>query len=319
MKMRCSLTVAVATVAGLAAMPAWAEYPERPITYILGYSPGGGSDVGVRTWAPHAEKCLGNGASFAVVNMPGASGAIGTAAAEKAAPDGYTLTNLNLPQFVTNTIAKGAPSDIDKFDYLGTIVGVRSAITVKTGSEFKTLKDFVDHAKSTDEPINVGIGGIGADDHLAGLRFQTMIDENFNFIPFGDGASSRAALLGGQVTITFMSNSEAALFKDEVQPLAIAGETRSDLWPDVPTFKESGYDLVAGSDHLIGTPKGAPPEVLAKLRDCIAKVAADPAFLADAEKRDMALNVMDAAASEAYVREADKIYTELWKETPWIK
>lgn len=311
--------MAAATAAAFFAGPAAAEYPDKPITYILGYSPGGGSDVGVRTWAPYAEKCLGNNAAFTVVNMPGASGAIGTAAAEKAPADGYTLTNLNLPQFVTNTISKGQPSDIDKFDYLGTIVGVRSAITVKAGSEFKTLKDFVDYAKGTDTPINVGIGGIGADDHLAGLRFATMIDENFNFVPFGDGASSRAALLGGQILVTFMSNSEAALFKDEVQPLAIAGDERSDLWPDVETFKEAGYDLVAGSDHLIGTPKGAPAEVLTKLRDCIAKVAVDPAFLADAEKRGMALNVMDAAASEAYVREADTIYTELWKQTPWLQ
>jgi tripartite-type tricarboxylate transporter receptor subunit TctC len=305
-------------LASVVTTPALAEYPDKPITYILGYSPGGGSDVGVRTWAPYAGTCLGNGASFTVVNMPGASGAIGTAAAEKAPADGYTLTNLNLPQFVTNTISKGQPSDIDKFDYLGTIVGVRSALAVKTGSEYKTLKDFLDYAKSSDQPINVGIGGIGADDHLAGLRFANMIGENFNFIPFGDGASARAALLGGQVTISFLSNSEAALFKDEVQPLAIAGEARTPLWPDVPTFKESGYDLIAGSDHLIGTPKGAPAEVLTKLRDCIAKVAVDPAFLADAKKRGMALNVMDAKASEAYVREADKIFTEVWAKTPWL-
>lgn len=311
-------TVALLLLASVMATPALAEYPDKPITYILGYSPGGGSDVGVRTWAPYAEACLGGNASFTVVNMPGASGAIGTAAAEKAPADGYTLTNLNLPQFVTNTIAKGQPSDIDKFDYLGTIVGVRSALAVKAGSEYKTLKDFVDFAKSSDQPVNVGIGGIGADDHLAGLRFASMIGKDFTFIPFGDGASSRAALLGGQVTITFMSNSEAALFKEEVQPLAIASDDRTPLWPDVPSFKESGYDLIAGSDHLIGAPKGAPAEVLTKLRDCIAKVAVDPAFLADAEKRGMALNVMDAAASEAFVREADKIFTDVWAKTPWI-
>ena len=211
--LRSLALIGMGAFAALAASPAAAEYPDKPITYILGYSPGGGSDVGVRTWSPYAATCLGNGASFTVVNMPGASGALGTAAAEKAPADGYTLTNLNLPQFVTNTISKGAPSDIDKFDYLGTIVGVRSALAVKTGSEYKTLKDFVDYAKSTDAPINVGIGGIGADDHLAGLRFGAMIGETFNFIPFGDGASARAALLGGQVTITFLSNSEAALFK----------------------------------------------------------------------------------------------------------
>jgi len=311
-------TLAVMLLAAVTATPAFAEYPDKPITYILGYSPGGGSDVGVRTWSPYAATCLGNGASFTVVNMPGASGAIGTAAAEKAAPDGYTLTNLNLPQFVTNTISKGTPSDVDKFDYLGTIVGVRSALAVKAGSEFKTLKEFVDYAKTTEAPINVGIGGIGADDHLTGLRFASMIGENFNFIPFGDGASARAALLGGQVIISFMSNSEAALFKDEVAPLAIASEERTPLWPDVETFKEDGYDLIAGSDHLIGTPKGAPPEILAKLRDCIAKVAVDPAFLADAQKRGMSLNVMDAAASEAYVRAAEKIYADVWAKTPWI-
>lgn len=310
--------LAAALFAGLAALPAVA-YPERPITYIVPYTSGGGSDVGVRTWTPYAATCLGNNASFTVVNMPGATGAIGVAAAEKAAGDGYTLVNLNLPQFVTNPIGKAAEPDIEDFDYLGNIVGVRSVIAVRSDSEFKTLQDFVDHAKRQAGPLNVGIGGLGADDHLAGLRFQNMIGRTLTFIPFGDGASSRNALLGGQVQITFMSNSEAALFKDQVRPLAVAGAQRSDLFPDTPTFREAGYDMIAGSDHVIGTPKGAPPEVLAKLRDCLAKVSADPQFLADAAKRSMSLNVMDAEAAEAFVREADAVYRDLWAKSPWLQ
>jgi putative tricarboxylic transport membrane protein len=312
------LALAAAFSASVLALPAAAAYPDHPITFINPNSAGGGTDVGVRTWAPYVEKCLGDGATFVITAMPGATGAIGMSEAAKAANDGYTVASLNMPQFVTNQIAKEMPFTVDTFDYIGNIVGVRSVLAVRPDSEFKTLDDFVKFAKATDAPINVGIGGLGADDHLGGLRFEQMIGEDFNFIPFGDGAQSRNALLGQQVEIAFMSNSEAAQFRDEIRPIAIASAERDALYPDTATFKEQGYDMVSGSDHIIGTPKGAPEDALTKLRTCVAQAAADPAFLADAKKRALSLNIMDAAATEAFVRDQERILRELWKTEPWI-
>ncbi|MBP1888183.1 tripartite tricarboxylate transporter substrate binding protein [Sinorhizobium mexicanum] len=308
----------VLLLSGAAAMPALAEYPDHPIAFINPNSAGGGTDVGIRTWAPYVEKCVGNGAAFAVTAMPGATGAVGMSEAAKAPHDGYTMASLNMPQLVTNQIAKQMTFTTDSFDYLGNIVGVRSVIAVRPDSKFKTLADFVAFAKQSGAPINVGLGGLGADDHLGGLRFEEMIGVDFNFIPFGSGADSRNALLGNQVEIAFMSNSEAAQFRDEIRPLAIASVQRDPLYPDTPTFKEQGYDLISGSDHVIGLPKGAPEEVKTKLADCIAKAAADPAFLADAKKRSLSLNIMDAKQTETFVHDQENIFRELWKTNPWI-
>ncbi len=130
-------------LASVAATPAVAEYPERPIAFINPNSAGGGTDVGVRTWAPYVEKCLGNGATFVITAMPGATGAVGMSEAAKAANDGYNLASLNMPQFVTNQIAKQMTFTTDTFDFLGNIVGVRSLIAVRPDSQFKTLEDFV--------------------------------------------------------------------------------------------------------------------------------------------------------------------------------
>lgn len=316
--MRLKSGLILLLLVGVAATPAVAEYPERPIAFINPNSAGGGTDVGIRTWAPYVEKCLGNGATFVVTAMPGATGAVGMTEAAKAANDGYTAASLNMPQFVTNQIAKQMTFTINTFDYLGNIVGVRSLIAVRPDSEFKTLADFVKFAKGSGKPTSVGLGGLGADDHLGGLRFEQMLGVDFNFIPFGSGADSRNALLGSQVEIAFMSNSEAAQFRDEIRPLAIAAADRDPLYPDTQTFKEAGYDLISGSDHIIGLPKGAPQEIQTKLTHCIAEAAKDPAFLADAKKRSLSLNIMDAKQTDAFVREQDKILRDLWATNPWI-
>lgn len=312
------LGLGLAIVTGGAFGPALADYPERPILFINPNSAGGGTDVGVRSWAPYLEECLGEGASLVVVARPGATGAIGISETARATNDGYTIGSLNMPQLVTNTIAKDMTYDIGSFDYIGNIVGVRSTINVREDSEFETLQDFVDYAKATDEPINVGLGGLGANDHLAGLQFQRLLGEGLTFVPFGDGASSRNALLGEQVDVAFMSNTEAAQFEGEIRPLAVASEAKTPLFPETPTFKEAGFDLVAGSDHVIGAPKGIPEEALTELRNCVAEVAGDPAFLADAEKRAISLNIMDAEETEAFVRQQDQLLRDLWQSNPWV-
>lgn len=316
---KTTLGLTLALFALAAPLPAAAEFPDRPILFINPNSAGGGTDVGVRTWAPYFEKCLGDKASLVVVARPGATGAVGISELANSPADGYTIGSLNMPQLVTNVIAKKMTYTVDSFDYIGNIIGVRSTLDVRPDSPYKSLKDFVDAVKASDKPVNVGLGGLGADDHLAGLQFQRMIGKEFNFIPFGDGAQSRNALLGGQVDIAFMSNTEAVGFKDQIRPLAVAAAVRTPLFPDVPTFKEQGFDLIAGSDHIIGAPKGIPADALTKMRDCVAKAAADPGFLADAEKRGQSLNIMDAAATEAFVRDQEKIFREIWAATPWVK
>jgi tripartite-type tricarboxylate transporter receptor subunit TctC len=306
-------TVALTPLASLAQ-----EYPAQPITVINPNSAGGGTDVGIRTWQPYVEECLG-GAALVPTAMPGGASAIGITALATAEPNGYTVGMVNMPNLVTNSFPRPDSPSIDDFVYIGNIIGVRSSINVQANSEFENLEEAIAYIESTDGPVNVGMGGVGADDHLVGLQLQAMIDKELNFIPFGSGADSRNALLGGQVEFALMSNVEAAGFREDVRPLAIASAERTELWPDVGTFTEQGYDIVGGSDHIIAARAGFPEEALEQWRTCIAEAAANPEFLADAEERALSLNIMDAAETEAFVREQAELLRGIWDTSPWVQ
>jgi tripartite-type tricarboxylate transporter receptor subunit TctC len=313
------MKLAGALALGLVSTAAFAEYPEKPIVVINPNSAGGGTDVGIRTWQPYVEACLGDGATLVPTAMPGAASGVGIAALNAAAPDGYTVGSTNMPNLVTNAISRSDAPSIDEFDYVGNIIGVRSSLNVRMDSEFKTFEEAVEYIKGASGPINVAMGGVGADDHLVGLQLEKALGADFNFIPFGSGADSRNALLGQQVEFAMMSNVEAAGFREEVRPLAIAAAQRSDLFPDTPTLTEKGIDVIGGSDHIISVKKGFPEDALAKWRECVQVAAKDPKFLEDAKTRNLALNVMTAEETEAFVREQDKLLRALWKEDPWIK
>jgi len=317
--MKTFLTLAGAAALALFATAASAEYPERPITVINPNSAGGGTDVGIRTWQPYVEACLGEGAALVPTAMPGAASAVGITALAKAEPDGYTIGMANMPNLVTNNLSKPDQPSFEEFVWLGNIIGVNSTLNVRKDSQFKTLAEAIEYIKGSSTPVNVGMGGVGADDHLVGLQLQKLLGVTLNFIPFGSGADSRNALLGGQVEFSLMSNVEAAGFRDEIRPLAIAAEERSDLFPEAPTFKEQGIDLVGGSTHVIGAPKGFPEEALAKWRECIQVAGKDPKFHEDAKKRSLSLNVMTGEETEAFIRAQHKLLSELWANDPWIK
>jgi tripartite-type tricarboxylate transporter receptor subunit TctC len=263
------------------------------------------------------EKCLGT--TLIVQLRPGAGAALGMGMVATAEPDGYTIGSLTMPNLVSQAIATQAPFTIDSFDYIGNIIGSQSTLAVSVNSPFKTLKEFVDFGLSSRVPVNVAVAGIGNDDHLTGLRFAKMSNVKMNFIPFGDGSLARNALLGGHADVAIMNNTLVAEFSNEIRALAVAGTERSPSLPNSPTFKEVGYDLVGGSNHLLGAPKGVPAEVLTKWRDCVQTVGNDAEFIAEAKRRFAPLDIKDAKATEAFVREQDAILRQIWADDPWIK
>ncbi len=315
MKFARALLGATALLAAAMA-PAFAEYPDRPVTLLIPFSPGGGSDVGARTYAPYLEKCLGG--TIIVVNKPGAGGELGFAELASSEPDGYKIGYLNMPNMAAGPIVKKAPWTIDSFDYVGNMIGSRITLSVPKSSEVKTLADLVALGKKSG-PLTISVSGIGGDDHLAALRFGKLVGIQFNVIPFGDGASSRSALMGGQVQVGSMSNSEAAKFQEEFLTLGVMDDKRTDFLPDVPTFKELGYDIVAGSTQVIGVPKGTPKEIIDKVSGCLGQIVKDPAFLEEAKKRALPLSYMTGDEAAAFVKQENENLKALWASDPWIK
>jgi tripartite-type tricarboxylate transporter receptor subunit TctC len=309
----------LALAAGLGASPALAQYPERPITYIVPYSAGSSSDISTRTWQPFMEECLGNDASIVVENHPGAGGALGFARLAAAAPDGYTMGNVTVPNMITAGFTQEVPWDQDSFEYIGGVIGNSSTLSVRNDSQFQTVQDFLDHAKNSSSQVNVGVGGIGGDDHIAAVQLIASTDVPLTAVPFGESALTRAALLGGHVETVILSNAETARFRDEIRPLAVASAERTPLLPDVPTFRELGLDFVAGSSHILAAPKGVPEDILAKWRTCLDEIVANPEVQAAITERSLPLRPMNAEEARAFVEESRTDLTQLWEESPWIK
>jgi tripartite-type tricarboxylate transporter receptor subunit TctC len=304
--------LALAATIGLAA----AEYPDKPITFQVPFGAGGGTDVAARTYAPYLEKCLGT--TLVVLNKPGASGQLGFAELATSEPDGYLISTLNAPNLEIGAIT-GTTYKMEDFELLGNIVGTNVTIVVSKNSPIQTLEDLVKAAKESATPLNLGTSSLGAEDHLMSLRFAKMAGIKFTTLPLESAGNVRNSIIGGHIQVGSLSNNETAPFIDQLRVLAVATPERLPELPDVPTFRELGYDLLAGSNHVLGTRAGVPEEVRAKLAGCIAQVAADPAFLADAKKRSVSLNVMSDEEVKAFIAKEEADLRALWETDPWQK
>lgn len=303
--------------AGLIAGPALADYPERPVNFIVPYGAGGGTDTGVRTWQPYMEKCLGG--TIVVINRPGAGAVIGMAELAAAAPDGYTLGGTNTPNVYTTDIAGDVPYTLDSYAFLGTLVGGRSTIVVREDSPIKSIADLIEHAKANNGEVKVGLSALGGDDHFMLQQLSQASGLKFTYIPMTDSPTVRTALMGGHIDITAMSHAEAASSKGEVRPISVANDERVDIWPDTATLREQGYDITQGSNHVISAPAGTPAEALDKWASCIETVAKDESFRADAQKRSVPLVVMNRAEVNDFIKKDEQILKALWESDPWVK
>lgn len=292
-----------------------AEWPEQPITFIIPYGAGGTSDTGARTWGPFMEECLGQTIVF--VNRPGAGGEVGFAELAVAAPDGYTLGALNVPNMPLGVITKDDPAyQIEDFAILGNMYGSIVSINARRGGEIKSLEGLVEMAKGG-RNINLGISNVGSDDHTKMLAFMNQAGVQFTFIPMADAASSRNAVIGGHVDVSGNSFTEVVPFQEDLVTLAIASEERVPELPDVPTFRELGYDVVGGSSHLIGGPAGMPQEVVDKLSGCLDQTASNPDFLTAAAERALIMQPMNAAEAQGWLNNEVGTLRQLWEATPW--
>jgi tripartite-type tricarboxylate transporter receptor subunit TctC len=185
---------------------AWA-WPDRPIEIVVGYAPGGGTDITARTLALYLEKELGG--SVVVVNKPGASGSIALAGVARAKPDGYTLAMTNMPGLLTVPIEREAgfvPSD---FTYLANLVSDPSAFSVSMESPYKTLAQLLAAIKANPGKISVSSSGVGTDDHLLMVFFEKETGTKLNHVPFNGAAPQRNAVIGGHTEIGAMNVGEA--------------------------------------------------------------------------------------------------------------
>lgn len=301
----------------ISAGAALAEYPEEPITVIVGFDAGGGTDVMARTAAPFIEKYLGEGASLVVKNVPGASGQIGITETAASDPDGYTLGTFNLPGMMARTIDRESAYDVDSFTYLANVVNDPNVIVTSKQSGLDTLDKLIAEAKTNPGAVTVGMSSLGGDDHFMLIKLQNATETEFTIVPFSGSAPARTALMGGHVAMGILNISEVAEFQAELNVLGVAQPERSPFAPDLPTFKEQGLDISNGSLRGFVAPAGLPDDVETKLLDAFGKLETDEEFIAAMAATANPVEVVTGDEFKSLTKDLYDLAKGVWEKTPW--
>jgi tripartite-type tricarboxylate transporter receptor subunit TctC len=268
---------ALATIA--AASPALAAYPEKPVTVVVPFPPGGSTDTIARTMANKMSASLGQ--SFVVENQAGATGAIGAARVKRAAPDGYTILVASIGVYATNPfLQKGLQYDPAKdFDLLMVAVRAPNVLVANPGVPAKNVAELIDYLKKNPDKVSFASSGAGSSDHLTAALFWQKTGTTGIHVPYKGGAPAISDLIAGHAQVSFQ-NINAVLNhirSGKLKALAVTGDTRSAALPDVPTLSEAG---VKGADVFswqgVAAPKGLPKDVKDKLHGAMVKALQDP-------------------------------------------
>lgn len=296
---------------------AQATFPDRPITMIVAFPPGGGTDVAARTLARFMSATLGQ--PIVVNNRAGAGGEIGFGELARTRPDGYTIGFINTPNIVTIPIERRARYRLEDFAPIANIVDDPGSFFVLADSPFRTLTDLVAHARAKPDDVSYGTSGVGSDDHLAALAFERAAGIKLTHVPFAGAAAVRNALLGRQLTIASLNMGEgiADMRNGIARSLGQMAERRWDETPDTPTFRDQGFDIIEGSMRGVAAPAGVPRDVLDRL------VMAAKAAVENAEFRQLAmqqalpLRFLDPDAYRTELIALRSKYQQLWTAHPW--
>ena len=275
--MKRTLCAIGATLAMTSAMAAW---PDKPVTLIVPFPPGGSSDMIARTLGTKLSEKFGN--TFIVENRAGAGGTVGATVAKRAAPDGYTIFVSSLGPFVIAPhLIKNAGYDALKdFEYITVAVQAPNILTVPANSPHKSFADVIAFHKANPGKMTFASAGNGTSDHLTAELFWQQTGTSGVHVPYKGGAPALADLLGGQVEATFMNiNTGITNIKaGKLRALAITSAKRSPLLPDVPSMDELGINgVTVYSWQAVAAPKGLPADIKAKLHQAIVAALNDPA------------------------------------------
>ncbi len=264
-------------VLALASSAVWADYPDRVITTIVPFPPGGSVDPIARALQQGMQADLG--VSFVIVNQPGAGGTLGTARVAKAQPDGYTLGITAVGPLTTQphmnpSIGYGTAD----FEYICRTHVTPQALAVPINSPYRTLKDLVDDAKKHPDKVALASTGTGSLPHLATVEFGQMAGFKWLHVPTKGDSEAATLAISGEITGWIAGFQTIAALSTRLRVLGVLEAERSDVHPGVPTFREQGYDIVSRGWGGLVAPKGTPTSVVAKLSASCEKASKAPAF-----------------------------------------
>lgn len=291
-------------------------YPDKPVRMIVGFAPGGGTDVTARAIVQQLSEGLGQ--RVVIDNRPGANGVVGTDIAAKSPPDGYTILMVNSGHTVNPGMYAKLPYDtLRDFAPISLVVMLSNLLVVHPSLPVKSLPEFVRLARAKPGAINYGSGGHGASSHLGVELLQRATSTNLVHVPYKSGGVSATALLAGEVMVSFNTIPSALSYvrSGRLRAIGVSSLERSLSVPDIPTIAEMGYPGFSASG-LAGlvAPAGTPAGAIERMHTEVAKLLRNPTVL----ERCMTLGMDPVGGTPAafaqFIRSDLDKWTKLTKE-----
>ena len=276
----CLIAIGITAVASIGSASAL-DYPTRPVRWVVGYPPGGATDILARLIGQRLSERLGQ--QFVIENKPGAGNNIATESVINAEPDGYTVLFVNPANYINASLYTNL-----KFNFIRDIAPVASfnrvpnVMTVNNDVPAKTVAEFIAYVKANPGKVNLASSGNGTSVHLSGEMFMATTGAKMQHVPYRGAAPAITDLLRGQVQVIFdnMPSILQHIRAGSLRALAVTSTARSSLLPDVPTLADTVPGYEASALFGMGVPKNTPKEIIEKLNKEINAVLAEPAIKA---------------------------------------
>jgi len=280
-----------------------AGYPDKPITFIVPYSPGGGSDQQARRLQPGLEKALG--VNIQIVYKTGGGGAVGFNEIWRSKPDGYTISNVVVPNIVISAKGEDVGFKPGEFAYIGMTERALGALMVPKGSKYKSLAEFVAAAKANPGKLTVaGVGSTGAANYA---ELEEILGIKTTYVPVSGGVGKMMPMLqGNHVDAGMTASSHAVKHRATVDTLVLAGPEPSGALPGVPNEPRWTYTTTWG----VMAPPGTPADRIAVLNAALHKATADPKVRDLVIKNGLSPMRQTPAEAKAYVEAAVKKFSK---------
>ncbi|WP_108663742.1 Bug family tripartite tricarboxylate transporter substrate binding protein [Acuticoccus kandeliae] len=284
-----------------------ADFPTKPMTYIIPFNAGGESDISARFQQSEWEAVTGQ--QVVIQYQPGAGGAQAWSQLNSLPGDGYTIMGINLPHTVLQPLAGSVGYTTEDLTPVHYFHYTPDAIFVRADSPFTTLEQLVEHAKANPGLVTFAGSGSNSSNNLAAIRFNEEAGVTTTYVPFSGTGPSITAVLGGSTMAGFNYATSGVSQGDALRMLAVASEERLPVFPDVPTFRELGYDIVGGAYRGVAVPSSTPEELRQRISDIVSQINAQPGFVEKMESGGFVLTDIGYKDMDAFVAERVEEYT----------
>lgn len=304
------VTAAIA-LGGLSPMARAAWPTDAPIEVVVGFAPGGTTDIMARVLAPYIARQLGDNVSFVIVNKPGASGEIAVSQVMRARPDGYTLGIVNLPGYFFVPMFRKSSYTTKDLTLVARVVNDPTVMVTRKDAKLTDLKQVVEQLRMAPSSLSAGHNGMGTNGHLAMARLETSAGIKLNNIPYNGSAQQKTALAGGQLDIAFLAASEVPDPDNEATPMRLLAQfTKNKVkrLQAIPTTYDLGFPVEMTAERGFAAPNGVPAPVMARLQQAIEAAMKDPDYITAARNDAPFLSYLGGAEWTRQIEQDRKAY-----------